>query len=45
MPSLGDVAEDEDGPDKLSALAPDRGGTVVNRELAPVLGDEQRVVP
>ena len=43
-PAFRDVAEDHDDADKLPVLAPDRGGTVVDGELAPVPGDEQRVV-
>ena len=44
LPAFRDVPENHDDADELPVLAPDRGGTVVDGELAPVPGDEQRVV-
>ena len=34
LPAFGDVPEDQDDADELAALAPDRGGTVVDGQLA-----------
>ena len=44
LPAFRDVPEDHDDADEVPGLAPDRGGTVVDGPLAPVPGDEQRVV-
>ena len=43
-PALGDVAEDQDRPDRGPGLVPDGGGAVVDGPLRPVPGDEDRVV-
>ena len=42
--ALGDVAEDQDRPDRGPGLVPDGRGAVVDGPLGPVPGDEDRVV-
>ena len=42
LPQLADVPEDHDDADEAPGLVADRGGTVVDEPIAPVLGDEYR---
>ena len=44
LPLFADVAKDQDGPHRLSLRVEDRGAAVRDRALAPVAGDERRVV-
>ncbi len=43
-PAFGAVAEDQDDPGDLARIVADRGGTVFDRSLGPVPGDEQAVI-
>ena len=45
VPTLGDVAEDEDDADDVAAAIPDGRRTVVDGPLAAVPGDEEGMVP